>query len=56
MCTWKEDLQPDGDVAWETACGNLHEFMADGPTENNYRYCPYCGGSLIVLASTGDPK
>ena len=25
------------------ACGCLHQFEADGPVENSFDYCPYCG-------------
>lgn len=45
-CQWKED----GDGIWNTGCGHLFEFTADGPTENNFRFCPYCGGKI----STGE--
>ena len=24
-------------------CGYLHQFEADGPEENAFDYCPYCG-------------
>ncbi len=24
-------------------CGCLHQFEADGPEENAFDYCPYCG-------------
>jgi len=33
---------------WETSCDHAHVFIADGPHENNYKYCPYCGGELEV--------
>ena len=47
-CTWREDLQPDGDVAWETECQNLFVFTTDGPAENHFNYCPYCGDVLLI--------
>lgn len=25
------------------SCGELHQFEADGPQENGFQYCPYCG-------------
>ena len=49
-CTWREEMQVD-DVAWQTSCGNLFSFSADGPTENRFKFCPYCGGGLIVAPS-----
>lgn len=51
MCNWTEDLQPDGDVAWETECDNLFVFTAGGPTENGFNYCPYCGDVLHIKPS-----
>lgn len=45
-CEWK----PDGDVedGWATACKNLFIFMADGPVQNGFEFCPYCGAALTV--------
>lgn len=29
---------------WQcAACRCLHQFESDGPEENNFDYCPYCG-------------
>lgn len=44
-CHWKEDS--DG-FCYETGCGNAHVFIDGGPKENNYKYCPYCGGRLVL--------
>jgi hypothetical protein len=41
-CTWKDD----DDGVWETSCGGAFVFTTDGPTENNMRFCPYCGKRL----------
>lgn len=38
-CTWTED----GDGAWHTACGGAFQFVTDGPWENQFRFCSYCG-------------
>lgn len=43
-CVWNSDE----DGVYETGCGTLHQFMADGPRENRYTHCPYCGGRLFV--------
>ena len=43
-CQWKEDE----DGIWRSDCGNLFEFMADGPTENEFRFCPYCGANISI--------
>ena len=47
-CQWKED----GDGIWNTGCGHLFEFTADGPTENQFRFCPYCGGKILICEET----
>lgn len=41
-CEW----QADDDGTWDTGCGEKHVFEVDGPRENNYRFCPYCGRPL----------
>jgi hypothetical protein len=41
-CKWTQD----DDGIWHTACGNAHEFMNEGPSENEHHFCPYCGGLL----------
>ena len=29
-----------------TECGYMHQFEADGPTENDWSFCPHCGKQL----------
>jgi len=41
-------MQPDGDIAWQTTCANMFVFMCDGPDENHFNFCPYCGGKLTA--------
>ncbi len=43
VCRWSYD---DWDDAWQTECGDRHVFFADGPIENGYRFCPYCGREI----------
>lgn len=52
LCRWS----PDPDGFWETKCGELFEFTAEGPTENGFHFCPYCGGGLVVLPKRRSPK
>jgi hypothetical protein len=47
MCTWKLDADPDYTV-YSTGCQNDFMFEADGPIENGFNYCPYCGDVLRV--------
>jgi len=39
-CRWVWD---EATEAYETDCGELFQFMTDGPIENGMRYCCYCG-------------
>lgn len=49
-CEWSWD-----DYCWETACGNAFVFENDGPTENQAKFCQYCGGNLIQMPYADDP-
>lgn len=44
-CTWTEDFQTG---AYETSCDQLFECITDGPKENGFKFCCYCGGELRV--------
>ena len=46
-CTWTYRELYGWDY-WDTACGNAFQFTADGPTENEFKFCPYCGGALVI--------
>ena len=49
-CKWAGDLYG----TWHTDCGNAHQFMNDGPEENDYKHCPYCGGQLSASQQGGE--
>jgi rRNA maturation endonuclease Nob1 len=38
-CEWRETE----DGQWDTECEECFEFNNNGPKENNFIYCPYCG-------------
>jgi hypothetical protein len=42
QCTWTEN----SDGTWETTCGNAWIFLAGTPSDNQVRWCPYCGRVL----------
>ena len=44
-CLWVYDVVFDCGN-WETQCGEMFEFVTDGPVENKFKFCPYCGGEL----------
>ena len=45
-CAWTPDTSYDG--VWESECGVLYQFMADGPLENGFAFCHNCGRPLVV--------
>ncbi len=47
-CVWKRNNNYEDYDIWETQCDNTWEFTADGPKENNCKFCMYCGGALII--------
>lgn len=44
-CTWKYN---EDEYYYETSCERVLMFAADGPTENGYLYCPFCGKKIHV--------
>ena len=49
VCEWKYN---GDEYLWETSCWNLHIFMSDGPNENKYQYCPYCGKEILARSDS----
>lgn len=45
-CYW--DRADDDTDMWETTCGNAFVFTDDGPAQNGFRWCPYCGAALLT--------
>ena len=44
-CEWYLESHED---VWESGCGKPFFFNEDGPKENGFKFCPYCGGRLEV--------
>ena len=44
-CSWYIE---DGSDTWWTGCGESAVFYSDGPVENGFKFCPYCGGSVEI--------
>jgi hypothetical protein len=44
-CQWTYESDPT--CAWNTGCGNLFAFTEEGPKENEFKFCCYCGGALV---------
>jgi rRNA maturation endonuclease Nob1 len=43
VCIWKEDEEYG---MYETGCGNAFQTIEGDIEENNFKFCPYCGGSI----------
>ena len=48
VCEWKYN---DTEYYWESSCDHLHIFMSDGPKENEYEFCPYCGKKIKIVGN-----
>ena len=46
VCEWKYN---DSEYYFESSCEHLQIFMSDGPKENEYDFCPYCGKKIKVV-------
>ena len=53
ICKWVASESDWGDF-FETTCGNTFQFTVDGVTENQFKYCPYCGGEIEPVDSEND--
>jgi len=43
QCKWTYD---PSSYSWNTSCKNKFQFLEDGPVENKFAYCSYCGGRI----------
>ena len=48
VCEWRYN---DSEYYFESSCEHLHIFMSDGPKENEYKFCPYCGKKIKEMES-----
>lgn len=46
-CEWKYD-----DEAWNTGCKTYFIFNEEGPAENGFEFCPFCGGHIVIANET----
>ena len=45
-CKWTYDDDYD---KWDTQCDNAFVVYEGTPSENNFKYCPYCGKEISEL-------
>jgi rRNA maturation endonuclease Nob1 len=53
-CIWEISVE-DFNI-WKTECNNTHQFIVDGPVENKYKFCPYCGKQIKTFYEEKDEK
>jgi hypothetical protein len=46
-CHWTED-----EGMWATSCGNAFMLNDGTPTDNNMKFCCYCGKGFAILCAT----
>lgn len=47
-CIWAQDGDADSDT-WATGCRHYFTLNDGGPTDNEMRFCCYCGRPLIEV-------
>jgi hypothetical protein len=47
-CHWADETDGDGDGYWDTQCGHAFQFNEGGPKENDFAFCGYCGGRIVL--------
>jgi len=54
-CSWTEE-DPWGSMpdTWQTACGNLFTYTEGGPSENDAKFCCYCGKKLVEIRALAE--
>lgn len=52
-CQWAVD-DLGGDSVYETQCGHAFQFNEDGPAENGFKFCGYCGGQIVEARTSDD--
>lgn len=44
VCVWTKD---EWDIWWTTECNGFFELNDGTPEDNDMRFCPFCGKSLV---------
>ena len=45
-CVWKEEKDIDTCYVYASGCDNPFEFVDGNPKDNNFKFCPFCGGEI----------
>lgn len=54
-CSWSPYDDFDMPGTFDTSCGNIFSFTEEGIKENNFKFCPYCGGEIIEVSPPKKP-
>jgi hypothetical protein len=54
LCDWEEIEDYDGDLIYETSCGNTWQFIEGNLEYNKIKYCPFCGGKIMIYEIKGE--
>ena len=52
-CMWSED---GCSSPWASACGHYFEFNEGGPTDNGFKFCPFCGRTCEEIPYENDDE
>ena len=52
-CTWH---LPHDELTWETACGKAFDFIDGTPSENEFKFCPFCGNPVTESQDAEDAQ
>ena len=48
-CEWESEDDDIYSRDWSTECNNMFEFTDGNPTDNDFKFCPFCGGEIIII-------
>lgn len=51
VCEWRQDDDVFMPGTWDGACGAKWTFTEGGPVDNEMRFCPECGGHVVLAAA-----
>lgn len=54
MCRWFSE-STDYPESYETGCGKGFVFNDDGVSENEFKFCPFCGQAIDEIPADEDP-
>ena len=54
-CVWKKDPTNEYNV-YDTLCYESFGITDGTPRDNNFKFCPYCGGKIVNEETSGGKK